>query len=138
MEATAEGVAMAAAEATEVAVATAAAGTTAAPTMTEDTAAAVAAAKGAGTTRGTRGTAAEPADPKDLLNGDPMVAPDPDSASDPGSWQGAAGAGGAVTRHIKGPLGDRMNPRTKCSVEKYHTATLRSVFTIQTAILLFR
>ncbi len=71
-----------------------------------------------------------------------MVAPDLDSASHPGSWQGAAGAGGAVTRHItrhiKGPLGDRMNPRTKCSVEKYHTATLRSVITIQTAILPFR
>ncbi len=114
---------MAAVAATEAAVAKAAAGTTAAPTMMEDKAAAVAAAKGAGITRGTRGTAAEPADPEDPLNGDPMVAPDPDPASDPGSWQGAAGPGGAVTRHIKGPLGDRINPRTKCSVEKYHTAT---------------
>ncbi len=123
-EATAEGVAMAALAATEAAVATAAAGTTAAPTMTEDTAAAVAAAIGAGITRGTRGTAAEPADPKDPVNGDPMVAPDPDPASDPGSWQGAARPGGAVTRHIKGPLGDRLNSRTKFSVEKYHTETL--------------
>jgi hypothetical protein len=120
-EATAEGVAMAAVAATEAAVDTAAAGTTAAPTMMEDTAAAV--AKGAVITRGTLGTAAEPADPEDPLNGDPMVAPDPDPVPDPGSWQGAAGPGGAVTRHIKGPLGDRMNSRTKCSVEKYHTAT---------------
>ena len=87
VEATAEEAAMVAVEATEVAAATAtvAAGTTAAPTMTEDTAAAVAAAKGTGTTRETRDMAAEPADPQVHLNGDPMVAPDPDPVSDPGS-----------------------------------------------------
>ncbi len=67
---------------------------------------------------------AEPADPEDPLRGEPMVAPDPDPDPDPGSWQGAAGPDGAVTRHIKGPLGDRLNSRTKYSVEKYQTATL--------------
>jgi hypothetical protein len=70
-------------------------------TMMEDTAAAVAAAKGAGTTRGTRGTAADPAVPEDPLRGEPTAAPDPDP--DPGTGQGAVGPGGDVIRLIKGP-----------------------------------
>ena len=73
-------------------------------TMMEDTAAeaaavAVAAERGAGTTRGTRATAAEPAVPEDPLRGEPTAAPDPDP--DPGTGQGAVGPGGDVIRLIK-------------------------------------
>jgi hypothetical protein len=68
-------------------------------TMMEDTAAA--AARGAGTTRGTRATVAEPAVPEDPLRGEPTAAPDPDPDQGMGQW--AVGPGGDVIRLIKGP-----------------------------------
>jgi hypothetical protein len=96
--------------------------------MKEDTAAeaaavAVAAERGAGTTRGTRATAAEPAVPEDPLRAEPTAAPDPDP--DPGTGQGAVGPGGVVTRRIK--VHRRPSDyRTKYSVEKYHTVDLKN------------